>query len=134
MSEAYEKAKEIAEKLLELEQTRKSAVDDAKLLKEELIALASENSIDTYFELPAGIVFLENSTNWKIADGLKEETAVKSKKPEQLSNDFIELYFKPDLKLSKHAKRAIQEEDSELLSVLVPEEKTKVKITLAGTK
>lgn len=127
----YDEAKEIAKKLVELEKTRKQSADDQKALKEELLTLIEENSIDSMFEFEDGIVFMEISTSWKVADGLKEETEVKSKKPEKLSNDFIEAYFEPDLKLSKHAKKAIREEDSELLAVLVPEEKKKIKITVS---
>ncbi len=131
MSETYERAKEIAQKLLELEKTRKQSADEQKTLKDELLVLITENSIDSTFDFPDGMVFLEQSTSWKIADGLKEETKVQSKKPEQISNDFVELYFKPDLKLSKQAKKAIKDEDNDLLAVLVPEEKSKIKIALA---
>lgn len=127
----YEEAKEIAKKLLELEKTRKQSVDDSKALKEELLALIAENQIDSMFEFTDGIVFAETTTKYKVADGLKEETEVKSKQPDKVSDDFIGTYFNPDLKLSKQAKKAIREEDSELLAVLVPEEKTKITIKIA---
>lgn len=45
----YDEAKEIAQKILELEKTRKSAVDDLKGLKEELLVLVTENSIENMF-------------------------------------------------------------------------------------
>lgn len=127
----YDEAKEVAKKLVELEKTRKQSMDEQKALKEELLNLIQENEINSMFEFNDGVVFTEKSTTWKVADGLKEETQVKSKKPEKLSDDFIETYFKPDLKLSKQAKKAIREEDSELLAVLVPEEKLKIKITVS---
>lgn len=127
----YDEAKEVAKKLVELEKIRKQSMDEQKALKEELLNLIQENEIDSMFEFNDGVVFAEKSTTWKVADGLKEETQVKSKKPEKLSDDFIETYFKPDLKLSKQAKKAIREEDSELLAVLVPEEKLKIKITVS---
>lgn len=127
----YEEAKEIAQKLLELEKTRKQSADDQKALKEELLVLVTENQIDSMFEFNDGIVFVETSTKYKVADGLKEETEVKSKQPDKVSDDFIGTYFNPDLKLSKQAKKAIREEDSELLAVLVPEEKTKITIKIA---
>lgn len=127
-----EEAKEIAKKLLELEKTRKASVDDQKALKEELLTIFEENpNIVTMFEFPEGIVLKETSTKWSVADGLKEETEVKSKKPDKVSDDFIETYFIPDLKLNKQAKKAIREEDSDLLAVLVPEEKAKIKIVIS---
>lgn len=127
-----EEAKEIAKKLLELEKTRKTSVDDQKALKEELLTIFEENpNIVTMFEFPEGIVLKETSTKWSVADGLKEETEVKSKKPDKVSDDFIGTYFIPDLKLNKQAKKAIREEDSDLLAVLVPEEKAKIKIVIS---
>lgn len=127
-----EEAKEIAKKLLELEKTRKTSADDQKALKEELLTIFEENpNIVTMFEFPEGIVLKETSTKWSVADGLKEETEVKSKKPDKVSDDFIETYFIPDLKLNKQAKKAIREEDSDLLAVLVPEEKAKIKIVIS---
>lgn len=127
----YDEAREIAKKLIELEKIRKQSADEQKGLKEELLTLISENEIESMFEFNDGVVFAEKSKTWKVADGLKEETEVKSKKPEKLSNDFIEAYFKPDLKLNKQAKKAIREEDSDLLAVLVPEDKLKIKITVS---
>lgn len=127
----YDEAKEIAKKLLELEKTRKASADDQKALKEELLTILEENQIDSMFEFSDGVVFLDKSTKWSVADGLKEETEVKSKKPDKVSDDFIETYFTPDLKLNKQAKKAIREEDSDLLAVLVPEEKRKIKIAIS---
>ena len=102
----YDEAKEIAKKLLELEKTRKASADDQKALKEELLTILEENQIDSMFEFSDGVVFLDKSTKWSVADGLKEETEVKSKKPDKVSDDFIETYFTPDLKLNKQAKKA----------------------------
>ena len=117
--------------MLELEKTRKASADDQKALKEELLTILEENQIDSMFEFSDGVVFLDKSTKWSVADGLKEETEVKSKKPDKVSDDFIETYFTPDLKLNKQAKKAIREEDSDLLAVLVPEEKRKIKIAIS---
>ena len=127
---AYEDAKEIARKLVDTERTRKNAQTELKALKEELLAIYEDNNIDKIFEFTDGIVMLEHSVNYKIADGMKEATEVKSKKPEELSEDFIEEFFVPDIKLSKKAKKAILEDNQDLLSVLVPEEKDKVKIVV----
>ena len=117
---AYEDAKEIARKLVDTERTRKNAQTELKALKEELLAIYEDNNIDKIFEFTDGIVMLEHSVNYKIADGMKEATEVKSKKPEELSEDFIEEFFK----------KAILEDNQDLLSVLVPEEKDKVKIVV----
>lgn len=127
---AYEDAKEIARKLVDTERTRKNAQTELKALKEELLAIYEDNNIDKIFEFTDGIVMLEHVVNYKIADGMKEATEVKSKKPEELSEDFIEEFFIPDIKLSKKAKKAILEDNQDLLSVLVPEEKDKVKIVV----
>lgn len=128
----YEKAKGLAEKILELEKVRKTAQDDVKVLKDELLEIITTNSINSFFEFPTGLVFLDRTTTYKIADGLKEETKVTSKSPDKISPDFVEEYFTPDVKLNKAAKKAIREESSDLLlSVLVPEEKQKIKVTLS---
>lgn len=124
----YDEAKEIAQKLVELELQRTEAVEQQKLLKDELLTLITENSIDSMFECQNGLVFLESKTNYKIADGLLDETEIKSKTPEKISDDFIETYFAPDVKLNKQAKKAIKDGDNDLLAVLVPVEKNSIKI------
>lgn len=126
-----EEHNKLSEKIIELEKTRKEAQDELKVLKEEYLSNILENDFPSVFESPNGMIFLDSTVSYKIADGLKEETEVKSKSPEKLSQDFVEEFFTPDLKLSKRAKKAIKEDDTELLSVLVPEEKTKLKIVLA---
>lgn len=126
-----EEHKKLAEKLIELEKTRKEAQDELKVLKEEYLTNVIENNFASTYETSNGMIFLDSTVSYKIADGLKEETEVKSKSPEKLSQDFVETFFTPDLKLSKKAKKAIKEDDTDLLAVLVPEEKTKVKIVIA---
>lgn len=128
MSNYYEEAKRIAEKLVELEITRKTACDEMKRLKEELLGMCESGTIETTFEVQNGLVYMDTKTTHKPADGLKEETMIKSKSPEKLSQDFIDFNFVPDLKLSKMAKKAISEGDSELLSVLSVETKHLIKI------
>lgn len=124
----YEEAKEIAKKLVELEVARKSATEQQKLLKDELMDLIKTNNIDSYFEFNDGIVFVDSTTSYKVADGLKEETEVTSKSPEKLSPDLLENYFTSDIKLNKQAKVAIQEGDTDLLSLLYEETKEKIAI------
>ena len=68
---------------------------------------------------------------WILCSLCEAEMELKSKKPDKVSDDFIETYFTPDLKLNKQAKKAIREEDSDLLAVLVPEEKRKIKIAIS---
>lgn len=126
MSETYEKAKELAKKIVELEVARKNVTTNLKLKKDELLDIIQNNSIESTFEFPEGLVFVDTTTDYKIADGLTEETEVKSKSPQELSQYFLESYFKADLKLTKRAKQAIKEEDTELLAVLVPSKKQKV--------
>lgn len=124
----YEEAKVIAEKLVNLEVKRKEIAEEQKLLKEELQTLILEESIDSMFECQNGLVYLDATTTYEIADGLKEEIEAKSKAPEKISDDFIQSYFNPDIKLNKLAKKAIGDGDTGLLSVLNPVSKSSIKI------
>ena len=126
----YEEAKAIAEKLANLEVVRKETVDEQKLLKEQLHTLILEGNIDSMFECQNGLVYLDTTTKYEIADGLKEEIEAKSKAPEKISDDFIQSYFNPDIKLNKIAKKAINDGDGDVLSVINPVEKTSIKIKL----
>lgn len=104
----YDEAKKIAEKLVELELTRKTVTQELKAGKDELLDLIHNNEIESMFEFNNGVVFVETSTKYEIADGLKEETEVKSKSPEKLSQDFVDSYFATDLKLNKRAKKRLE--------------------------
>lgn len=126
----YEEARKMAETILELEKTRSEAQEKLKIAKDELLTALQEENMETMFDLQDGLVYLDSSTNYKIPDGLLEEVEAKSKSPDKISQDFIDNMFMPDLKLSKKAKRAIKDEDSELLSVLVPTEKVTIKVKL----
>lgn len=53
----YEEAKEVVHKILELEKTRKTAQDEAKKLKEQLLVMVTENNIDSIFEFTDGPPF-----------------------------------------------------------------------------
>lgn len=126
----YDEAKAIAEKLANLEVARKENADEQKLLKEQLQTLILENNIDSMFECQNGLVYLDATTKYEIADGLKEEIEAKSKAPDRISDDFIESYFTSDVKLNKLARKAIQDGDADILSVINPVEKTSIKIKL----
>lgn len=125
----YDEAKEIAQKLVDLEIERKEIVKKQKELKANLLDILENNSIDSMFEFQNGICCLESKTTFKISDGFKQETKVTSKSPDKISPDFVETFFVPDLKLSKIAKKEILEDNTDILSILVPEEKQNIKIT-----
>lgn len=124
-----ENVKDLAEKLVELEVQRKTITDEQKLLKDELLQLMEEND-ERIIECQNGIVALDTTTTWKVSDGLEEATEVKSKDVKQLSPDFLEAYFNPDLKLSKRAKQELKKGNSELASCLYEDTKTKVKVVV----
>lgn len=130
MSVAYDQARELARQLVSLEITRKETQDKQKALKDELLALIEDNTIETTFEFDNGLVYLDETTSFKIADGLQEETEVTSKSPDKLDPEFIKKNFDAGLKLSKQAKKAIREGNVDILAVVVPETKQKIKINV----
>lgn len=130
MSVAYDQARELARQLVSLEITRKETQDKQKALKDELLALIEDNAIETTFEFDNGLVYLDETISYKIADGLQEETEVTSKSPDKLDPEFIKKNFDAGLKLSKQAKKAIREGNTDVLAVVVPETKQKIKITV----
>lgn len=127
----FEEARQIAQRCINLETKRKEANDELKIAKEELLAFLQDNpTVDRMFEFQNGIVFVETKTSYKIPEGLKQETELKSKHPQEISPEFLQENFVPDVKLSKLGKKRIKDESSELLSVLINETKEKIKITI----
>lgn len=128
MSEQFNKAKAIAEKLVNLEIERKGVTGQIKDLKSELMDIISTNSIDSHFEFNNGRVYVKSTTKWEFADGLKEETRLSSKSPDKLSQDVIDEWCEPKIGLSKRAKVALREENTDLLSLLNETTKDSIKI------
>lgn len=128
MSEIYEEAKQKAHELVKAEILRKEHADKVKTLKEELMEILENNSIDTFFEFQDGIVELVEKENFVIPDGMKEEVEVKVNKIEP---DIINAYFKGDIKLNNSGKKALAQSMSPELSSLVDIEiKKSIKVTL----
>ena len=63
MSEIYEEAKQKAYELVKAEILRKEHADKVKVLKEELMEIFENNSIDTFFQFNDGIVELVEKEN-----------------------------------------------------------------------
>ena len=124
-----QEARELAQKLLNLELDRLELVEQQKELKSQ-IELLIEQGADTNYDLPQGSVFVQTSQTFQISDGLKNETEVKSKDASKLNPELLN-YFNPDLKLSAKAKKALRNgEDSTLASIIdvVEKEKLVVKV------
>src|SRR5574344_2409157 len=102
-----EQAREIAQKLVNLEIERKSIVDEVSELKEKFFELV-EQGVDSTYDLPNGQVFISNTISYKIPDGLKQEVESRVKNPEKLSPELIKEYFDPDLKLSRKAMKTLR--------------------------
>ena len=129
-----EKAKEIAQKLVNLESDRKSITDEQKDLKDELLELFQneEEHVETHIDVQNGLVYLDKSIKFSLPDGLLSEIQAKVKDPKKLSQDLIEESFKPDLKLTKEAKNELKNsENVDLAKLVVQEEKLSIKIKLS---
>lgn len=128
MSEMYEKAKQVAQELVREEEIRKEHADKVKALKEELMDIIENNSIESYFEFSNGVVELVEKESFVIPDGLKEEAQVKINKVDE---DLVQAYFKGDVKLNSAGKKAIMNSlNPELSSLVDVEVKRSIKVTL----
>ena len=124
-----QEARELAQKLLNLELDRLELVEQQKELKSQ-IELLIEQGADTSYDLNQGSVFVQCTEQFVIPDGLKSETEIKSKVASKLNPELLG-YFNPDLKLSAKAKKALRNgEDSTLASIIdvVEKEKLVVKV------
>lgn len=128
MSEIYEEAKQKAHELVKEEVLRKEHADKVKILKEELMEIFENNSIDPFFQFQDGVVELIPKEVFVIPDGMKEQLEVKVNKIEP---DIINAYFKGDIKLNNSGKKALAQSMSPELSSLVDiEVKKSIKVTL----
>ena len=122
-------ARELAQKLVNAEIERLEIVESQKELKSQ-IEILIEQGADTSYEFSTGTVSLATSQTFRIPDGLKNETEVKSKDASKLNPELLN-YFNPDLKLSAKAKKALRNgEDATLSSIvdIVEKEKLVVKV------
>ena len=123
-----EQARQVAQKLVDLEIDRKSIVDEMTELKEKFEELAEEGA-DSSIDVNNGQVFISNTIAYSVPDGLKEEVVSKVKDASKLNPELIEQYFNTDLKLSRKATNALRKSlDPDLAQLVVQEEKSKVTI------
>ena len=121
----------LANKMLDLEITRKEKADELKTLKDEFLSLLEEHpEADTYFDLNQGTVALGNTTQFKIPDGLQQTVEPHSLKPDQLDPEIIKTFMDSNLKLNKQGIKAMKEGDVDLANLIVVEEKAKVVIKI----
>jgi hypothetical protein len=122
-------ARELAQKLVNLEINRLKIAEEQKELKLQ-IELLIEKGADSSYDLPQGSVFIQTTQSFQIPDGLKNETEIKSKDVSKLNPELLS-YFNSDLKLSAKAKKALRnEEDATLASIvdIIEKEKLVIKI------
>lgn len=127
-----EQAREIAQKLVDLEISRKEKADELKEIKEEFMALLEEHpEADTYYDFNQGVVSLAQTTSFKIPDGLQQAVEPHSLKPDQLDPEIIKTFMDSSLKLNKQGIKAMKEGDVDLSNLIVVEEKTKVVVKVS---
>ena len=130
VQELNKEARELAQKLCNLEIDRLELVEQQKELKSQ-IELLIEQGADTSYDCPQGSVFVQTSQTFQISDGLKSETEVKSKNESKLNPELLS-YFNPDLKLSAKAKKALRNEEDETLASIVDVVKKKKLVVKIG--
>lgn len=123
-----EQAREVAQKLVDLEITRKDVTSEMTELKEKFEELVEEGA-DSSIDVNNGQVFILNTIVYSVPDGLKEEVVSRVKDVSKLNPELIEQYFNTDLKLSRKATKALRDSsDPDLAQLVVQEEKSKVVI------
>ena len=125
-----EQLREVAQKLVDLEINRKDIVDKMSELKENFEQLV-EDGADSSIDVNGGLVYIAETIQYKIPEGLLEETEVKTKDASKLNPELLKQYFDPALKLSKSAVKALKNStDVDLAKLVVQEEKSSVKIKI----
>ena len=125
-----EQLREVAQKLVDLEISRKDIMSEMSELKENFEQLV-EDGADSSVDVNGGIVYIAETISYKIPDGLLEETEVKTKDASKLNPELLKQYFDPALKLSKSAVKALKNSsDVDLAKLVVQEEKSKVAIKI----
>jgi len=103
------------------------------VLKDNLLKIFTEHpaTVDQYYIFNEGKVWLSVEEKYSVPNGLSDEVTAQVKNPEKLSQDLVEAYLKNKLDLNKAGKKAIRNsEDPDLSSMIVIEEKQKIKIEL----
>lgn len=125
-----EQLREVAQKLVDLEISRKDIMSEMAELKENFEQLV-EDGADSSIDVNGGLVYISETISYKIPEGLLEETEVKTKDASKLNPELLKQYFDPALKLSKSAVKALKNStDVDLAKLVVQEEKSSVKIKI----
>ena len=125
-----EQLREVAQKLVDLEINRKDIMTEMAELKENFEQLV-EDGADSSVDVNGGLVYIAETIQYKIPEGLLEETEVKTKDASKLNPELLKQYFDPALKLSKSAVKALKNSsDVDLAKLIVQEEKSSVKIKI----
>jgi len=131
-----ESARAIAQKIVLAQSEQKKFKDEVSVLKDELLELMNTNTaIDQYYDFNEGRVYLHTEDKYSVPSGLDQEVTAQVKDPTKLSQDLVESYLKNKLDLNKAGKKAIRNsEDPDLSSMIVVEQKQKIKVDLAEIK
>ena len=125
-----EQLREVAQKLVDLEINRKDIMTEMAELKENFEQLV-EDGADSSVDVNGGLVYIAETIQYKIPEGLLEETEVKTKDASKLNPELLKQYFDPALKLSKSAVKALKNSsDVDLAKLVVQEEKSSVKVKI----
>lgn len=125
-----EQLREVAQKLVDLEISRKDIMSEMAELKENFEQLV-EDGADSSIDVNGGLVYISETISYKIPEGLLEETEVKTKDASKLNPELLKQYFDPALKLSKSAVKALKNStDVDLAKLVIQEEKSSVKIKI----
>ena len=125
-----EQLREVAQKLVDLEINRKDIVDKMSELKENFEQLV-EDGADSSIDVNGGLVYVAETIQYKIPEGLKEEILPHVKNPERLSQDIVEEFIKTSPSLNKKGVMAMHEGNVDLANLIIQEEKLSVKIKIS---
>lgn len=123
-----EQAREVAQELVNKEIDRKAIVNEITELREKFESLI-EDGADSSYDVNNGIVFIQETVEYSVPNGLLQEISAKVKNPEKLSQELIEQKFNLNLKPTRKALKELRNsENPDLSSIVVQEEKSKVAI------
>ena len=124
-------AREVAQRLINLELDRKTIVDEMSELKSELEFMIENDNVDSSYDFNQGQVFLNNTISYKIPDGLQSEVESKVRDASKLNPELISQYFNGKLTISRKGLKTLRNSaDPDLSKLVVQEEKSKVTIKI----
>lgn len=128
--ELNKEARELAQKLVDLEINRKDIMTEMSELKENFEQLV-EDGADSSIDVNGGLVYIAETISYSVSDGLLEEIELKVRDITKISQELISTYFNKYLKLTKRGLKEIKNsENLDLSKLIVQKEKSSVKIKI----